>query len=92
MCDVACDYLKTKRVFPSNICGVPYSGVPFAALISSKLQVPLYMRSKEINLCVDDERILGNIVPNAEITIIEEVVCSGTSTLQVIKVRFYRSH
>lgn len=91
MCDVACDYLKTKRIFPSSICGVSYSGVPFAVLISSKLKVPLYLRSKEINLCADDQRILGNIVPNSDVTIIEEVVCSGTSTLQVIKVSFHRS-
>lgn len=89
MCDIACDYLKTKKVFPSGICGVSYSGIPFAVMISNKLKVPLYLRSKEINLCPEDQRILGNIVPNNEITIIEEVVCSGTSTLQVIKVSFY---
>ncbi|KAK7588087.1 hypothetical protein V9T40_005332 [Parthenolecanium corni] len=85
MCDVACEHMKKKKVFPSSICGVSYSGVPFAALISSKLKVPLYLRSKEINLCAEDQRILGHIVPNNEVTIIEEVICSGTSTLQVIK-------
>lgn len=88
MCDVACEHMKKKKVFPSSICGVSYSGVPFAALISSKLKVPLYLRSKEINLCAEDQRILGHIVPNNEVTIIEEVICSGTSTLQVIKVSY----
>lgn len=81
MCDTACDYLKKRNIIVQSMCGVSYSGIPFAVLIAHKLEVPLFIRSKEISLSPD-------VVQGIEVTIIEEVIAKGNSTLQVIKVRF----
>ncbi len=86
ICSAACDFIKRKGLLPPHICGVSYSGIPFAVLVANKLKLPLLIRNKEINLCGNDRRIEGNIVENGEVLVIEEVMCSGTSTLQVIKV------
>lgn len=87
-CEVASYIVKQKNLPISNVCGVAYAGLPFAVVIANKLEVPLLLRTKELCFSAEDTRVRGNIENQEEVLVVEEVICSGTSTLQAIKVRF----
>lgn len=88
MCHLTSLVVKRSNISCQAICGVSYSGIPIAVVLAQKLQKPLLMRNKEIRYSAEEKRIDGVIFEGGYCLVVEEVMCSGASTLEVIKVSF----
>jgi len=67
------------------ICGVPYSGLSFAAAVSIMQDKPMLIKRKERKKYGTKRLIEGSAKPGDDLVLIEDVVSSGASLLETIE-------
>jgi len=67
------------------ICGVPYTAIPIATLLSYKLKKPLILKRKEIKTHGTRRIVEGIFKEGDKCLVIEDIVTSGLSILETIK-------
>ena len=72
-------FRKTEFKEYTHIMGIPYGGIPFASVLSSKYNIPMIMIRKETKKYGLKKLIEGEYTSDSKIIIIEDTVSTGSS-------------
>ena len=77
-------WTKIASLSPSLICGVPYTALPIATVISIKHNIPMLIRRREAKDYGTKKMIEGLYEPGQSCVIIEDVITTGSSVIETI--------
>lgn len=85
--DLYVDKMKEELDIKGNevLVGVPTAGVPLASLIAYKLKLPMVYVRKKAKEHGTGKRIEGVIKPGQKIIIIDDLITSGKSNMEVVQ-------
>ena len=78
-------YNKITLIDYTHVLGIPYGGIPFASVLSSKFSIPMLMMRKEIKKYGLKKLIEGEYNSYSKLIIIEDSITTGSSLKHFIE-------
>lgn len=75
---------KIADVSYDLLCGVPYTALPFATVMSINAQKPMVMRRKEVKTYGTKKLIEGMYSDGMKVVVVEDLVTSGGSVMETV--------
>ncbi len=76
---------QVKKLKFNKLAGIPYTALPIATLVSSKLNIPMIYMRKEQKSYGTAQEIEGNFNPNDTVLVIDDLITTGSSKVETIE-------